>query len=183
LNPALLLFVAVSPVGPSAAALAGTTAVRLVEDARPKVEVPLERMTPEQLRAEYTLLSHERPNITMPIVATVVGGVGVFGSLVTLLFGAIFVLGEHVPAMLFIVTGFVAVGAAVLLIVGIVTLRSTLAERRPFNERMERLQQQMDRLEGRGVDEGPGAPPPPPPPPPASALWSGPESSVLLARF
>jgi hypothetical protein len=85
--------------------------------------------------------------------------------------------------MLFIVTGFVAVGAAVLLIVGIVTLRSTLAERRPFNERMERLQQQMDRFEGRGVDEGPGAPPPPPPPPPASTLWSGPESSVLLARF
>jgi hypothetical protein len=153
--------------------------VRLVEDARPQVEVPLEDMTRGQLRAEYRALSEERPSVAMPVVATVIGGVGLFGSTVTLLYTALIALAEPLPAMLFIVTGSIAVGAAILLIVGIVTLRSTLAERGPFNERMEQVQQQIDRLEGRD----PNAPPRSPPPPPTSALWSGPESSVMLARF
>jgi hypothetical protein len=179
---ALLFALAVSPQAPSATALAGSTRVRLVEDAAPKPEVPLEQMSRSQLRAEYLALSEEMPSVAAPVAAIVVGGVGLFGSAVTALYAALFSLLFKVPLMTFLIAGIVAAGGAALLVVGIFTLRGALAERRPFSERMELLQERIDAIDGRSGDDVP-LPPPPPTPSPATVLWGGPSASVALARF
>jgi hypothetical protein len=186
----LALAVTVLAVSPSAAALADAGELRgaLVRvDLEVQPQLPIAQMSREQLRAEYRRLDESRPGLGGPITAIALGGACIIGGLGTLWVSFILALVRAAPAVGVALGLGLLIGGGVLLTLGIVFLKLTIAERKPFGEAMDEIQQRLDGgPEQQFLPSPPNDPAspmtPPPPPPPLTGLGAV-RPSVVVATF
>jgi hypothetical protein len=185
----LLLLLATLASTPSATSLAEAGALRgaLVEvQVTAPDPLPYSQMSRAQLKAEYRVLDDGRPPIAGAITAIVFGGVAMAAGALTMWFTFILSAGSlfrTVPLTPLLIGAGLLLGGVGVLVIGIVMLRASLAERKPFNERMDEIQSRLD-----GTWEGPPPDPyqpvpPPPPPPPRADLFESVRPSLVVATF
>jgi hypothetical protein len=190
---ALLLSLAATP---SAAALSGSASLRgalvrvdavVADDTQP--QVPLDQMTREQLRAEYRRLDESRPSLGGQIAAVVLGGVTIASGVIVLYGSFIVALFGTAPITAIVIGCGLILGGAAVLTVGIIMLKAVIAERRPYGEAMQEIQERLDNKYEENHPPEQRAPPPydpvvpPPPPPPPAAGFQDLKPSLVLATF
>lgn len=158
--------------------------VRLAEDA-PRAAT-LESMTEDQLVARLSTLKKDRPTLVGPIVMLSIGGVlaipGVYFLIATLevagktaatMNGFVALFGAVAGVILGVISAIFIIPAAVLLIIGGITLPLRLSAIGDRNEEIDDIERRLRAMPAREV-----GPPPPLPPPMTNFVVPGPLQPV-----